>query len=88
MTIDPSPITKLTIQVNAMRVRLATVTDPSAKAFGEMQLGALEDQLLAEAQHQQSQYDSQNNLLNGLGLFATLTSVLGTNAPTIINLFK
>ena len=87
MAVDLTQITSLTAQVSALRGQLPNVTDIGAKQLLEAQLGALETQLALEAQHQQAQLDASNSILNGLGLFATLTSVLGSTAPTIVQLF-
>jgi hypothetical protein len=81
-------IVSLTTQIDALQKSLAMTTDPSAKAFIQAQIAVYTAQLSAEAQHQQTQADASANLLNGLGLFATLTGVVGNQAPSIINLFK
>lgn len=81
-------IVSLTTQIAALQQALNQTTDASAKAIIGAQLAVLSAQLSAEAQHQQSQADASANLLNGLNLFSTLTGIVGTSAPTIINLFK
>lgn len=81
-------IVSLTTQINALQTAMNQTTDPAAKAIISAQLAVLTAQLSAEAQHQQSQADASANLLNGLGLFATLTSVVGNGAPSILALFK
>lgn len=86
-TFDPSTIVSLTIQINALQQQMDKITDPNAKSLVSAQIGMLEAQLAAEAQHAQAQSDASNNLLNGLGLFATLSNTVGTVAPTILSLF-
>lgn len=88
MAVDLSPLTELTVQINSWQRQLATVTDPSTKAMIQSQLVVLQDQLANTAQHMQAQVDASNNILTSLGLFATLTSVVGNAAPSIISLFK
>lgn len=86
--IDLSKITGLTVQISALNQAKAATADPSARALLEAQVNMLSAQLAAEAQHAQAQSDAQSNMLDSLGLFATLTSVVGTAAPSIISLFK
>ena len=88
MAVDPSVIVGYTVQLNALQTQLAATTDPAAKAFIQAQVAVLSAQLSAEAQHQQAQADASSNLLNGLGLFTTLTSAVGSAAPSILALFK
>lgn len=88
MAVDLSTITGLTVQISALQTQAATATDPSVKALLQAQIGMLSAQLAAEAQHAQAQADASNNLLNGLGLFATLSSTVGSAAPSIIALFR
>ena len=88
MAVDPSVIVGYTVQLNALQTQLASATDPTVKAFLQSQIGMVASQLTAEAQHQQAQADASSNLLNGLGLFSTLTNAVGTAAPSIISLFK
>lgn len=85
---DLSTITTLTIQLSAVQAAANAATDPGAKAMLSAQATMIAAQLSAEAQHQQAQTDASANLLNGLGLFATLSSTLGAAAPTILSLFK
>ena len=87
-TIDLSVIVGYTTQISALQAQLATATDPTVKAFLQSQIGVLKAQLSSEAQHQQAQADASSNLLNGLGLFATLSQTVGTAAPAIISLLK
>lgn len=88
MAVDLSSIVNLTTQINALQGQLERTTDATAKAVLSAQIAGLQAQLTAEASHQQAQVDASNNLLNGLGLFNTLTQTVGTAAPAIINLFK
>ena len=88
MSIDPSVLVGYTVQLSSLQQQVATVTDPTVKAFLNSQIATVTAQLSAEAQHQQSQADASSNLLNGLGLMTTLTQVVGTAAPSIIGLFK
>ena len=88
MAIDLSTITGLTVQINALQQQVSVTTDPSAKAYLQAQIAMLNAQLSAEAQHMQTQADASNNLLNNLGLFATLQSSVGALAPTILAMFK
>ena len=88
MAVDLDTITSLTVQINALENQVATTTDPSAKAYLQAQVAVLNAQLAAVAQHAQSQADSSSNILNNLGLFATLQAGVGTLAPTILALFK
>ncbi len=85
--VDLSNIVSLTTQINALQTQAASATDPSVKAMLTSQIAVAEAQLQTEAQHQQSQIDASNNLLNNLGLFATLNSTVGTLAPTVLSLF-
>ena len=88
MAIDPSVIVGYTVQLNALQAQAATATDPAVKAFLQSQIATVTAQLSAEAQHQQVQADASSNMLNGLGLFQTLSQTVGQAAPAIINLFK
>lgn len=85
--VDLSNIVSLTTQINALQTQAASATDPSVKAMLTSQIAVAEAQLQTEAQHQQSQIDASNNLLNNLGLFATLNNTVGTLAPTVLSLF-
>jgi hypothetical protein len=87
-TIDLSTITGLTVQINALQQSKNSVTDPAAKALLDAQIAMLSAQLSAAAQHAQAQSDAQSNILDNLGLFATLSSTVGNAAPSIIALFK
>jgi hypothetical protein len=87
-TIDLSSITGLTVQINALQQAKAGTTDPSAKALLDAQITMLTAQLTAAANHAQAQSDAQSNLLDGLGLFATLSSTVGSSAPSIVALFR
>ena len=88
MAVDPSIIVGYTVQLNALQSQLAGATDPMIRAFLQTQISTISAQLSAEAQHQQAQADASSNLLNGLGLFTTLTNAVGSAAPSIISLFK
>jgi hypothetical protein len=87
-TVDLSLITGYTVQLAALQSQAATATDPTVKAMLNSQITTVTAQLAGEAQHQQSQVDASNSTLNALGLFSTLTSAVGTAAPTILALFK
>jgi hypothetical protein len=87
-TIDLSSIAGLTVQINALQQSMGTVTDPGAKALIGAQITMLSAQLTAEVQHAQAQADASSNMLNSLGLFATLSQTVGAAAPAIIGLFK
>ena len=87
-TVDLSNITGLTVQINSLQQAKAQLTDPNAKALLDAQIAMYSAQLSAAAQHAQAQADSQSNILDSLGLFATLSSVVGSQAPSIIALFK
>ena len=88
MAIDLSSIAGLTVQINALQTSAASITDPGAKALVNAQISMLTAQLTAEVQHAQAQADASSNMLNGLGLFATLSQTVGAAAPSIIGLFK
>ena len=88
MAIDLTHISSLTVQISSLQSAEAGVSDPSAKALINAQITMLSAQLNAEVAHAQSQADASSNMLNGLGMFATLTSVVGGAAPSIIGLFK
>ena len=87
-SIDLSAITGLTVQINALQQSMNSMPDGPAKQMLGAQISMLSAQLAAEAQHAQAQSDAASNLLNGLGLFATLSNTVGTLAPTIVGLFK
>ena len=86
--IDLTHIASLTVQINALQQSAASVQDPGAKALINAQITMLSAQLTAEVSHAQSQADASSNMLNGLGLFQTLSQTVGQAAPAIINLFK
>lgn len=88
MAIDLSVLTRLTVQIDALRAQSARITDPGAKALIDAQVSMYEAQLSSEAQHMQSQADANSNILSNLGLFTTLNTLVGGTAPAIINLFK
>ena len=88
MPVDPSVIVGYTVQLNALQQQLAVATDPTIKAFLQSQVSMISAQLTAEASHPQAQADASSNMLDSLGLFATLTGVVGNAAPSIIALFK
>ena len=84
---NPSVIVGYTVQLNSLQQQLALTTDPTVKAFLQSQITMISAQLSAEAAHQQAQADASSNMLNSLGLFATLTNAVGTAAPSILALF-
>ena len=86
MAVDPSVIVGYTVQLGALQQQLASATDPTVRAFLQAQISTISAQLSAEAQHQQAQADASSNLLNGLGMFATLSNTVGTMAPSILAL--
>ena len=86
MAVDPSVIVGYTVQLGALQQQLASTTDPTVRAFLQAQISTISAQLSAEAQHQQAQADASSNLLNGLGMFATLSNTVGTMAPSILAL--
>jgi hypothetical protein len=88
MAIDPAALVGYTVQLSSLTSQAASVTDPTVKAFLNSQIATVTAQLSAEAQHQQAQADASSNLLSGLGLMTTLTSAVGTAAPSILALFK
>jgi len=87
-TVDLSQIVQLTNQIAALQAQMQAASDPTVKALLQSQISVAEAQLQAMAAHQQSQIDASNNLLDGLGLFATLNNSIGSLAPSIIGLFK
>lgn len=87
-TIDLTAIVSLTTQISSLQQEIAVTPDPTAKAMLQAELNVATKQLNATAQHQQAQADASANLLDGLGMFATLGQVVGANAPTILNLFR
>ena len=81
-------IVNLTTQINALQQVIGSTTDPGAKAMLQGQLAVLTAQLTATAQHAQAQIDSSNNIIENLGLFSTLTNLVGGSAPSIIAMFR
>jgi hypothetical protein len=88
MAIDPSVLVGYTVQLNSLQAQAAAAVDPTVKAFLNSQITTVTAQLSAEAQHQQSQADASSTLLSGLGLMSTLTTAVGSAAPSIVALFK
>lgn len=89
--INLDQITQLTAQLQALNSQISVTTDPTVKALLQSQANVITQQLQAAAAHAQANVDSTNNLLDGLGLFATLNSALGgmaQNLPNILSLFK
>lgn len=89
--VDLTQIAQLTAQLSAVNTQIAAATDPTVKAFLNSQAAVLTQQIQAEATHAQMQVDATNNLLDGLGLFATLNQVLAgasSQIPSILSLFK
>jgi hypothetical protein len=86
--IDMSSIVGLTVQINALQQQMNTMPEGPGKQVIGAQISMLSAQLSSEAQHAQAQSDASANLLNGLGLFATLTQTVGNLAPSVIGLFK
>jgi hypothetical protein len=87
-TIDMNALVTLTNRVASLNKQISMTADPSAKAMLSAELAVTTDELTATATHQQAQADASANLMNAFGLMATLTSVVGTSAPTIIGLFN
>ena len=88
MAVDLSQLVGYTTQLKSLQDQLAVATDPVIKGFLQSQITTVSAQMTAEATHLQSQSDASSNLLNGLGLFATLSNTIGTAAPAIIGLLK
>ena len=88
MAIDFSTVTGLTTQIKALQDQAAVTSDPTVKAILNSQGAVAAAQLTAELTHMQAQSDASSNLLSTMGLFATLTSVVGGAAPSIIALLK
>ena len=88
MSVDLSGIVDLTAQLTALQQAASSTVDPSAKAILQAQISIISAQLSAKAQHAQAQADASSNILENLGLFSTLTTAVGANAPSIIALFK
>lgn len=87
-TIDMNSIVQSTAKIKALNDVLASTTDPSAKAYIQSQIAVETAAMTANAQHMQSQADASANILDGLGLFATLSSLVGNQAPSLIALFR
>lgn len=87
-TVDLSSIVSLTQQLNTVQQLAQSATDPTVKAMLNAQIAQLSAQLAATASHAQAQADASSNIMNSLGLFATLSQTVGTMAPSIISLFK
>jgi hypothetical protein len=88
MSVDFTTVTSLTSQIKALQDQAAQATDPTVKAILNSQANVAASQLTADLQHMQAQSDASSNLLSTMGLFATLTSVVGGAAPSIIALLK
>jgi hypothetical protein len=87
-TVDLSNLVSLTGQLQATQAQSNAATDPTVKAMLNAQVAMLTAQINTEATHTQSQIDASNNALNTLGLFSTLTTAVGSAAPSILALFK
>ena len=87
MAVDLTNLVSLTTQAGALQNQAAMTNDVTVKALLNAQVAALNVQIAAEAQHQNSQAQSSTNLLNALGLMSTLTSAVGSGAPAILALF-
>ena len=88
MAMDFSAVTGLTTQIKALQDASAAASDPTVKALLNSQATVAAAQLNAELTHMQAQSEASSNLLSEMGLFATLTSVVGGAAPSIIALLK
>lgn len=87
MSVDLSVITGLTVQIDALEQEALSATDPATKALFAAQVRIAQAQLKAEAARQEASLASSNTIMSALGLFSTLTQVVGNNAPTILTLF-
>jgi hypothetical protein len=87
MSVDLTTLVSLSGQLQATQAQANSATDPTVKAMLSAQVAMLSAQINTEATHTQSQIDASNNALNTLGLFSTLTSAVGTAAPSILALF-
>jgi hypothetical protein len=87
MSVDLSNLVALTGQLQSATAQAAAATDPTVKAILNSQVVMLTAQIGNEATHTQSQIDASNNALNSLGLFSTLTTAVGSAAPSILALF-
>jgi len=88
MAVDLSSLVSYTQQLSSLQDQANKATDPTLKLILQSQITTTQSMLTSEAQHLQSQSDASSSLLNGLGLFATLTSTIGGAAPSIIALLK
>ena len=88
MAIDFTSVTNLTASIKAYQDAGAATTDPTVKALMASQASVASAQLTAELNHMQAQSDASSNMLNTMGLFATLTSAVGSAAPMIVGLLK
>ncbi len=88
MSIDLSNLVGYTQQISSLQDQMSKATDPTLKLILQSQITTLSSQMTTEATHLQAQSDASSNLLNGLGLFSTLTSTIGSAAPAIIALLK
>ena len=88
MAIDLSNLVGYTQQISSLNDQMGRATDPTLKLILQSQITTLQSQMTMEASHLQAQSDASSNLLNGLGLFSTLTSTIGAAAPGIIALLK
>jgi len=81
-------IVRLTTQINALQQVMSTTTEPAAKSIISAQLAVLTAQLTSTAQHAQAQIDNSNSIIENLGLFSTLSSLVGQSAPSIIAMIR
>lgn len=88
MSVDFSSVTSLAAQVQALQTAASAATDPTVKAMLTSQAQVAQTQLAANLTHMQAQADASSNMLDTMGLFSTLTSAVGSAAPSIIALFK
>ena len=88
MAIDFTAVTSLTSQIKAYQDQIAVATDPTVKALLTSESAVASAQLNAELTHMQAQSDASSNMINTMGLFATLSQVAGTAAPMIVGLLK
>ena len=88
MAIDFTSVTNLTASIKAYQDAGAASTDPTVKALMASQASVASAQLTAELTHMQAQSDASSNMLNTMGLFATLTNAVGTAAPMIVGWLK
>jgi hypothetical protein len=88
MSVDLTTLVSLTGQLQATQAQAAAATDPTVKALLTSQVAMLSAQISAEATHTQAQIDATNSTLSTLSLFSTLTSAVGSAAPSLLALFK